>query len=82
MAAIAPSRCGANKCLLRAREMSTRTCREPVRVRASGSEMSAPAKDQSVDDVEVMTPEKAEKAMELGLGSALQLTVSLTAAQV
>lgn len=59
-----------------------RICRDVVRVRVNGTEVNAASQGQTVEEVEVMTPEKAEKAMQISLGSAIQLTVSLTLTQV
>lgn len=79
---IAQRRLLVNQRLCGVRKVNMRISRDFVRVRVNGTEVNAASQGQTIDDVEVMTPEKAEKAMQISLGSALQLTVSLTLAQV
>lgn len=60
---------------------NTPASRCSVPARANGTDAGASG-NQAVAEVEVMTPEDADKAMQIGIGSAAQLSVSLTLTQV
>jgi hypothetical protein len=80
-ACISKSRLGTPQCATRVNTLrSNSAARRALAVRSNSTE--AGSAENAVEEHEIITPDDAEKAMELGLFSTLQLTVSLTLLQV
>eukprot|EP00892_Ulva_mutabilis_P001915 jgi/Ulvmu1/11724/UM008_0137.1 len=82
MSSMAHQKCLSRTALYHCRNDTSARCRRSMCTRANGSDVGVPTSTPASEAVEVVTVEDAQNAMQIGLGSAAQLTVSLTLTQI